>query len=654
MPRKPVSHYIKLLFPYGTRLVSAATEMPAEPNWAEMPEWPPDVFAAAAYLVDTSGAYQYLQYNPNTHKNGDPFAVYGTNRRRLEILGAAWAFQLFDDGGWDTDRRRKEAEAAVRVFGGSITSLTPNELLKCQKQELQELWTKLVNAHDEPLVLRQDELPEVSGTPPGWWRHAMQLLIVADQASRGIGFCPGPGGKKSSWTQWQHYELVAKDAELKGANGSHASMRITTLLSPMVDRNLVNVLPKCRTPSVGWTLRSLTHHLAFIPPQGKLGTVWHMSVSQPPPAANRPEGGGNGKEVGRALNLLIVPFPYTIRAECFKPKGELKDKQHAEFAVDPLWLTDDAGKGGVKPHKLSSFIEELCEVARHEDQYVNGIILPEQALDQATFYRIANSLADHEHLGKEFEFIMSGLHRIRTPDGKDLSGVNYVGVRGKLFRDRDPKQADETEKPWHWDGKWDYKAYRGKHHRWKLDARQISRYGLTHRLGADKQAWWEGIGIRQRVIDIFTPRHGSTMTALICEDLARNDPCLDVIRAIGPNLVVALLMDGPQTSYRWPAHYAGVLAEDPGSSVLTVTNFGMVARSSVRDSTRSRSVAFWKDSVGNQLELQLPEGFHALLLSLRGVASEEKTLDGRRDGGSTFRWELASVMPLRASRGLSD
>jgi hypothetical protein len=48
-------------------------------------------------------------------------------------------------------------------------------------------------------------------------------------------------------------------------------------------------------------------------------------------------------------------------------------------------------------------------------------------------------------------------------------------------------------------------------------------------------------------------------------------PGADVMNAIGPNLVIALLMDGPQREHRWPGRYATVLADDPGSAVLTVT-----------------------------------------------------------------------------------
>ena len=60
---------------------------------------------------------------------------------------------------------------------------------------------------------------------------------------------------------------------------------------------------------------------------------------------------------------------------------------------------------------------------------------------------------------------------------------------------------------------------------------------------------------------------------------AEPEPAAELIRAVGPNLLIALLMDGPQLSNRWPARYAAVLAEDPGTSVLTLTSLGMAERS---------------------------------------------------------------------------
>ena len=48
-----------------------------------------------------------------------------------------------------------------------------------------------------------------------------------------------------------------------------------------------------------------------------------------------------------------------------------------------------------------------------------------------------------------------------------------------------------------------------------------------------------------------------------------------MLRAVGPNLIIALLADGPQIASRWPGRYAAAFADDPGSSVLTLTSAGM-------------------------------------------------------------------------------
>jgi hypothetical protein len=70
-----------------------------------------------------------------------------------------------------------------------------------------------------------------------------------------------------------------------------------------------------------------------------------------------------------------------------------------------------------------------------------------------------------------------------------------------------------------------------------------------------------------------------TITSLVCEDLALNSDIADVIRSVGPTDVISVLLDGPQLRSRSAARYASVLADDPGSAVLTLTSFGMAQRS---------------------------------------------------------------------------
>src|SRR5205807_7939942 len=108
--------------------------------------------------------------------------------------------------------------------------------------------------------------------------------------------------------------------------------------------------------------------------------------------------------------------------------------------------------------------------------------------------------------------------------------------------------------------------------------------------------WWEGIEIRDRRLTFFAIEDWLTLCVLICEDLARQDPVAELVRTIGPNLVIALLLDGPQLRTRWPNQYAAVPADDPGSAVLCLTSLGMTQLSRPFDRPGgSRVIALWKD-----------------------------------------------------------
>jgi len=127
-----------------------------------------------------------------------------------------------------------------------------------------------------------------------------------------------------------------------------------------------------------------------------------------------------------------------------------------------------------------------------------------------------------------------------------------------------------------------------------------------------------------------------TVTPLICEDLARPEPVGDLVRAIGPNLVIALLMDGPQLGGRWPGRYAASLADDPGCSVLTLTSAGMSHLSKTRDEIdRSGVVALWRDPQTGTHELELAKDDSAIVLNVTVEYEEEWTADGRGDKKAT-------------------
>jgi hypothetical protein len=185
-----------------------------------------------------------------------------------------------------------------------------------------------------------------------------------------------------------------------------------------------------------------------------------------------------------------------------------------------------------------------------------------------------------------------------------------------------------------------------KHHRWRLDSSQIRRYQLGDALDP-KATWWEQIELQPRTCTFYVFRYGASLAALVCEDLARIDPVQATVRSVGPNLVLVLLMDGPQLERRWPGRYATVLADDPGSAVLTLTSLGMIRRSTMPGEDESRQIALWKDAGGVAQELKLPRGAHGLLLTLSQSSETSCAQDGRSDHGATTRLSLSGVRAIR-------
>ena len=121
---------------------------------------------------------------------------------------------------------------------------------------------------------------------------------------------------------------------------------------------------------------------------------------------------------------------------------------------------------------------------------------------------------------------------------------------------------------------------------------------------------------------------------------------------MGPNLLIALLMDGPQLEGRWSAKSATVFAEDPGSSVLTVTSLALVRRilkhRYAHSANAAPSIALWQEPDGSPQEIPLQPDAHAVHFVLRTTQQREVTLDGRSDGGA------AEVLRLvRPKKGLT-
>ena len=543
---------IRRLFPKGTRIEKGRSVQ-------DCPHWPPDLFAVSATLVRLSECYSSQKFTA-------PLSGHRTNLwffseryvKRIERLGETW----------------------------SRTGVPPR---------LAENYWKLL------LKSREVELTDTFHRE--WTEYAMKLMAIADEASRGIGFVDTQKSKilDCFLLDYYFYQKLQSYALLPHLPWS---------LCAMVPREEVCVQPKTRTPQVGCTVRSLSHHLALLPPIGEVKTSLHLAISSKIAPANE-----------TPLNLLLVPYPYRISGGCFE-QGKNFGSKTGLFSLNQKWLKKATGID-VTPEEIGTFIIELIEQASEEVSQIHGVVLPECALSEDLTRMVSKELAKRTNL----ELFICG--SLGKPESRDAVVGNQV--QSFIFLDH------EIYRP----------SVQNKHHRWRLDHNQIRRYHLGHILNPDT-TWWEGISIDQRECHFYVFRHGASLATLVCEDLARIDPVQTVVRAIGPNLVIVLLMDGPQLEKRWPGRYATVLADDPGSAVLTLTSLGMVRRSVMPGDTDPLEIALWKDSSGLTRELKLPSGAHALAVTLSGSWENNRTLDSRPDNYGTFQLSLSGVRPIRA------
>ena len=126
---------------------------------------------------------------------------------------------------------------------------------------------------------------------------------------------------------------------------------------------------------------------------------------------------------------------------------------------------------------------------------------------------------------------------------------------------------------------------------------------------------------------------------------------------MGPNLVIALLMDAPQLRTRWPARYATVLSEDPGSAVLTLTSRALMRRQQLiheksgapSPNMNHQAIALWRDSYwGDTKELDCPPDCQAIWLKLWSSEVTDASLDGRGDATGK-NWIYGKHRALKAA-----
>lgn len=532
------------------------------------PTWPADLFAVAAALIERSGCYTAASPDRNALEH---------HAHHLDVI--------------------REIAAAWNADVGAPPAA------------VESLWAELWNDNGEV------ELESVCMSMP-LVRILLTLFAVADETCAGMGWDVNEEeGDERPFASLTMGSMA--DEDLAKALMRHLPTSFCIAVPP--DRLIV--LPKSLTPSVGCTVRSLSHHLALLPPSTVIEASWIWSTTERA-TDDRPD-----PKLPYDVRILLLPFPYTIIADCFQlsfPRTTFGDGRTmpAYFSLRQHWLQTEGQRITGEVIAKDLLIPLIQEAFFHSGEMPDGIVLPECALTSETAKELVAALEEQD---VPIEFLITGVLDVDADTGASYN-------RAQTFVLRKGEGAVKRE--------------HNKHHRWRLDSSQVERYALDFDDDHDNSQWWEDIDVGKRRLPFFGLRKDMCITTLICEDLARADPAMNVIRAVGPNLVIALLMDGPQLAARWPGRYATVLADDPGSAVLSFTSAAMVDRSNWMESRPARSVELWRDAAGRTQEIALPAGSHGILLTLESVKKRQTTLDGRSDDEVARQLKLRNMVPL--------
>jgi hypothetical protein len=402
----------------------------------------------------------------------------------------------------------------------------------------------------------------------------LTLHAVADEACAGLGIALDTSDATGCVYRARGRELLAR-------TGSMAR----------IDPPLLRVLPKVRTPPTG---RPAFSRYACVQGPG-ISARWHKVPSRHRGTDLRSE----------YATMLLLPWPLRVRASDFRP---LEEPVHRP-AKEPFGFFEFAPPEGLDFELLDRVLRAACD----EAGTVDVVCLPESAVDESELDELENLL--HEH---GVAFLQTGVRQCARRGGRFRGNWIHIGVNPSFEKGPRPRDAGPAE--------WLH-IRQDKHHRWSLDDSQIYQYHLGGVLHPGVR-WWEAMDVPRRAIQ-FVEVAELTLVALVCEDLAQNGHVAELIRSVGPTVVMTGLLDGPQLNSRWAARYASVLADDPGSAVLTLSSYGMVQRSRPHRRDAAPVVAMWKDPSRGVREIPLEPGAHAVLLTVCMDRATRRSADGR-------------------------
>jgi hypothetical protein len=388
----------------------------------------------------------------------------------------------------------------------------------------------------------------------------LTLHAMADEACAGLGVALDSSNGQGCVYRARGRELLARTGSLA---------RITT--------RLLRVLPKVVTPPTG---RLAFSRYACVQGPG-IDARWHKI-----PARHR------GTDLrSEYATLLLLPWPLRVQASDFHPVGAVH-----RTAKDPYGFFEFAPAEGLD----LDLLDRVLVAARQEAGSVDVVLLPESAVDERDLDDLETLLDRHGVIS-----LVAGVRQTSPQPGRFPSNWLHMSFNPRL--EKGGPLPNERPSPW-------FHLRQNKHHRWSLDEGQVEQYHLGAALHPHIR-WWEAMDMPRLGIQ-FVEVAELVMTSLVCEDLAHNDDVAQLIRSVGPTIVFNVLLEGPQLTSRWTARYASVLADDPGSAVLTLTSYGMVERSRPAGRDPSRVIALEKDPTRGAREILLEPGAQGVLLTV--------------------------------------
>jgi hypothetical protein len=503
----------------------------------------------------------------------------------------AFRFSVPAAPGWPPGATRQWAEAVEEAGRDWGACVEDRELA------MPELLASEWDAFNECLEAPLERLAE--GREAEMRKALLTLHAIADEACAGLAVALDSSQGDGCMYRARGREMLARTGSLSRIN-------------PQVLR----VLPKVRTPPTG---RPAFSRYACVLGPG-IEAHWHKA-----PARHR--GTDPSSEFA---TLLLLPWPLEVRESDF----HALDGSVQRLEKEPYGFYEFAPSDGLD----FDLMDRVLSAARKEANSVDVVVLPESAVAEDEIPEVEALLHDHGVV-----MALAGVRGRPREPGRLPENWLHIGVNATLEKGaRSPGQGD---------GAW-MRIRQNKHHRWSLDESQVYQYHLGGVLHPHIR-WWEAMELPRRAVE-FVEVAELTAACLVCEDLAQNDDIGGLLRLVGPTVVFALLLDGPQLSSRWAARYASVLADDPGSAVLTLSSFGMVQRSRPHSHEASRVVALWKDSSGGVREIPLETGAHAVLLTVCMDRATRRSADGRWpvDNGTTC-FQVATQQ-IRASGEVSS